>query len=157
MQYLLGENKVPYPLDTSDPANQIKWAIQTNDEESKRVDWTTLERGAFVSTIFLGWANPNPLNPEAPPMVFETILSWFDKDDIFARRYATWGEAQQGHKETVAQVKRFFRENGSRNQREGRYLDRIERKRVRTVKRLVKDLRHALNDVITQLTNQEAT
>lgn len=54
-----------------------------------------------VSTVFLGL--DHNFSKEGPPMIFETMT--FGDDEERCRRYSTWDEAVQGHKEIVSVVK----------------------------------------------------
>lgn len=75
---------------------------------NKRVDTTTLS-DSVVSTIFLGIAvDSYTLNKflgrdDVPPLLFETAV--FSTKDVGAisvyKRYATWAEAQAGHRACV--------------------------------------------------------
>lgn len=58
---------------------------------------------ATVSTMFLGVA-PNEGSGEAP-LVFETMV--FMPESTRQQRYATWAEAEAGHAEMVASVRRL--------------------------------------------------
>lgn len=53
-----------------------------------------------VSTVFLGL--DHSFSSDGPPLIFETMT--FGDDEERCRRYATWDEAVQGHKEIVSMV-----------------------------------------------------
>lgn len=80
-----------------------EWGRCITDIETKLVARTELEKDV-VSTIFLGvdhgWESKRPI-------LFETMI--FSNDgrlDGYCRRYATYDEALQGHKEVSRAVKR---------------------------------------------------
>ena len=57
-----------------------------------------------VSTVFLGV--DHEWKDDAPPLLFETLIFRHDKGTDGARRYATWDEAERGHRNVVAECKR---------------------------------------------------
>lgn len=86
---LQGTEPVPEP-------DLLAWAawFETAD---RRVAWTEVAPGLEISTIFLGldygWLSPVPL-------LFETMV-FRDGDGAEGERYATWHDAEQGHKTMV--------------------------------------------------------
>ena len=60
-------------------------------------DWT-------ISTVFLGidheWSD------DAPPLLFETMVFEGDSTTGVVWRYTTWEEAERGHRNVVADVRR---------------------------------------------------
>jgi hypothetical protein len=52
-----------------------------------------------ISTVWLG-LNHNFMNPEGPPLIFETMV-WGGPMDGSVRHYSTWVEALAGHRRTV--------------------------------------------------------
>lgn len=105
-----------------DPISIADWVEAFGDEDYKRVaedqvdDW-------WISTVWLGLNHSFSLNPEAPPVIFETMV--FDNSDeglkeseavgervgmpsigalgpdAYQNRYHTEEAALKGHKETV--------------------------------------------------------
>ena len=57
-----------------------------------------------VSTVFLG-LNHN-FTMQGPPILFETMVFGQPDDDEICERYETWDEAQKGHDEIVARLKK---------------------------------------------------
>ena len=56
-----------------------------------------------VSTVFLGVDHGFSSNPDAPPILFETMIFGDDTDglDHYCDRYASWDEAERGHAAAV--------------------------------------------------------
>ncbi len=69
----------------------------------RRVNATTLDNGALVSTVFL--CIDHNTGFEGPPLLFETAVFKPDEDCDIVERYATLKEAQAGHKRTVENLK----------------------------------------------------
>lgn len=61
------------------------------------VAFTELADGVKISTEFTGME----FNWSETPLLFETMI-FGGKNDGFIKRYATWEEAERGHKEVVA-------------------------------------------------------
>jgi len=55
-----------------------------------------------VSTVFLVIDHNQSLDPDALPLVFETMIFDSDGDDRYQERYSTWNEAEAGHAKAVA-------------------------------------------------------
>ena len=79
-------------------AEHLLWEIGATHEQ--RIVAKDHIEGVEVSTVFL---SQNHNFREGPPLVFETMVFGEGVDD-YQRRYSTWEEAEQGHKETVAKV-----------------------------------------------------
>jgi hypothetical protein len=75
-------------------------------------DIVQTDRGPFlVSTVFLG-VDHNMLGA-GPPLLFESMAFEGEEvtgDDVFMDRYATWDEAEAGHKAMVELVKETYGE-----------------------------------------------
>ncbi len=102
-------------------ADSVEWAkwFQSNDRRVAE----DLIGGLRISTVFLGldhrWGN-------GPPQIFETMVfdieptehDWSDlglgvkliheAHEDYTQRYATWEEAEEGHRDVCAQVRRTF-------------------------------------------------
>lgn len=88
----------------------LTWA-RWYEEHNRHVMDTRLIDGSRISTVFLG-LDHSSLIPNSPPQLFETALIsgdkhycvWLKKEiheiEIVAR-YATWGEAEDGHMEWI--------------------------------------------------------
>jgi hypothetical protein len=61
--------------------------------------------GLRVSTVFLGIDHGYSFIEGSEPVLFETMV-FVGGRDIQMRRYCTWDEAEVGHKEIVATIKR---------------------------------------------------
>lgn len=83
----------------------LTWAKWFESEE-RHVAKTEV-KGKLVSTVFLGIDHGFDFSPEAKPLLFETMIfplgSW---SDLYCDRYATWEEAEEGHKKAVALVEK---------------------------------------------------
>ena len=96
MKHYKLEGKEPRPaVDFAD------WALWF-DTSNRRVAFTQA-RSVSVSTVFLG--TDQALLPDDPPILFETKVFGGSLDGE-VRRYATWDEAERGHRETVARIER---------------------------------------------------
>jgi hypothetical protein len=75
----------------------------------------------FVSTVFLGLDHNWSMEPDAPAILFETMIFGADADmtpptnlrelllgSDYQRRYATWDEAEKGHAEAVEHARRLL-------------------------------------------------
>lgn len=111
--YILDEEHqiVPIAVDLDAPNGTeelLRWALWLEDPAHRRVAWTDIGHGAYVSTIFLGidhnWA------AHGPPILFETMV--FVPTDIgtdplhhHQDRYCTWDDAVAGHWRIVEWVR----------------------------------------------------
>lgn len=104
------------------PVGLMEWARFFEDFEKRQVA-LTYHGKAFVSTIFLGLDHRYG---EGPPLVFESMIFGGPLDQDYMDRYSSWDDALLGHRRAVL-VLRSVRL--SRNWREGRYLDRLARRK----------------------------
>lgn len=81
-------------------ADTTAWAREQDDLDSRRVALTAIG-DTEVSTVFVG-IDMSLGRSERPP-VFETMV-FEDDQGKRHRRYATWEEAEAGHRETCAEV-----------------------------------------------------
>ena len=89
-----------YILDGKESVEELdilKWAewFESADLEVARTELGNV----LVSTVFLGVDR----SYGEPPILFETMVFGGEMDRA-SRRYATWEEAEEGHKEVVANV-----------------------------------------------------
>jgi len=99
--YRLGLNNVVELFPVESMADLLAWAEDTfGPNANRQVALTDFSPGVCVSTVFLGldhnWGS-------GPPLVFETMVF----DDYGAGecyRWSTWDEAEQGHKDAVAEL-----------------------------------------------------
>lgn len=91
--YIL-EDKVPVLESDTD-----KWDTWMQDINNLSVAVGVINENLMVSTIFLG----TPFNPGEPkPLLFETAIRRHGQFDIAETwKYATWEEAEAGHKQVV--------------------------------------------------------
>lgn len=83
-------------------ASTDEWARWMSEHHSRRVELTEMGN-ISVSTIFLGL--DHNYSSEGPPLLFETLVFGGPNDQEKMRRYSTWDEAVEGHKEVVKEVK----------------------------------------------------
>lgn len=93
MNYIL-EGKIPKTCN-----DLIKWA-QWFEKADRFVNKTDLPNNIQVSTVFLGLDHGGNT-----PLLFETMI-FGGKHDQYQERYATWDEAEKGHKEAVKLAKK---------------------------------------------------
>lgn len=98
LMYILDHDHNPVPV-----ADAIEWSVFFENIDNRRVAYDTVN-GINVSTVFLGV--DHSFTDDGPPILFETMCfggpDWLDE---FQRRYATWDEAEQGHRATVAAIR----------------------------------------------------
>lgn len=94
-----------YVLDgiTPLPATKQAWSRQY-DPCNSCVNLAAIAEGLLVSTKFTG-RNYAYLCPRLAPLVFETVI-FADQWVGVIRRYATWKEAEAGHEEECARLRR---------------------------------------------------
>lgn len=95
--FVLDENHVAFEVD--DP---VSWGRWLNDPDNRRVAFTELAGGVYVSTVFLG-LNLN-FSGKGPPVLFET-KAFTDYGGSEQERYSTWAEAQVGHNRIVETIR----------------------------------------------------
>jgi len=80
--------------------DSASFAKKFGDTEYKRVAFTLLPDGKWVSTAWLGI---NHQSGRGPPLIFETMVfsSKDNFDALVCERYSTEEEALQGHKRLV--------------------------------------------------------
>jgi hypothetical protein len=83
-----------------EPCGLFEWARWIKKNE-RHVANETID-GVHISTVFLGI--DHNFSENGPPLLFETMI-FGGQEDQFQRRYATWAEAEAGHKEAVELVK----------------------------------------------------
>lgn len=84
--------------------NVLEWASGF-EIEVRRVARTELVLGEVaISTVFLGLDHSFSLNPNTPPLLFETMIFGGPLDG-YQERHSTWDEAYQGHLEAVRKAK----------------------------------------------------
>ena len=84
-----------------DLAEWMAWSIRADCEDQCRVGITVLFGGGVtVSTVFIG----RDLGLGGLPLVFETMV-FGGKMDEYTRRYSCWQDAEEGHEETVEEVR----------------------------------------------------
>jgi hypothetical protein len=78
-------------------------ARKPDGSEARRVAFTDLPGGGFVSTVFMGLPDVGDmLRGSLSPRVFETMSRFGERWEDYVDRYATWDEAEAGHAAIVA-------------------------------------------------------
>lgn len=80
----------------------IEWA-KAFENDGKRLVAQETEGEFFISTVFLGI---NMAFFDGPPMVFETMVFDTERQSVDMERYASWEDAEAGHKMIIERVKR---------------------------------------------------
>lgn len=70
-------------------------------EDADRHVAETIQDDVRVSTVFLGL--DHSFGRQGPPVLFETMV-FQDHHSVACERYATWAEAEEGHKKWVLDV-----------------------------------------------------
>jgi hypothetical protein len=92
------------------PCNAIEWSEQfeTMSDKERRVGIDIID-GKLISTVFLGL---NHSHDKSEIHIFETMI--FNQkgklDELYCDRYATWKEAEIGHKKAIEWVKKGCKE-----------------------------------------------
>lgn len=75
-----------------------------DDPKGRRVEWTVLDDGRIVSTVWLG-IDHRYIADNGPPLIFETMVfpSSDGGVDLHCERYATEVEARDGHARIVGE------------------------------------------------------
>lgn len=89
--YILS-GKTPIPA-----TDRRAWALWWHRVENRILAQTTVA-GCVVSTVFLGIDHSFGVGSD--PILFETMVLGDRRNDV-CRRYRTWDEAMEGHKEIV--------------------------------------------------------
>lgn len=85
-----------------------RWFEAANNREGetfrRSVARDELDGVWMVSTVFLGI--DHRFGDDGPALVFETMIFWPDDPlNNWCERWATWGEAEAGHREIVARLR----------------------------------------------------
>ena len=94
LKYIL-EGKEPKPIE-----DLIEWS-QWFGTADRKVALTKLPNNVRVSTVFLGLDHNFA---GGIPILFETMI-FGGEHDQYQERYATWDEAEEGHKKAVVIAK----------------------------------------------------
>lgn len=106
--YWILKDKKPVKVDTVE-----EWGVLFENSDGRRVAQDTIG-DYWISTVFLGM--DHNFSSSGPPILFETMVFYRREpkphelkervgDDVYQNRYATWEEAEAGHKEAVEMVK----------------------------------------------------
>ena len=90
-RYFILIDKIPRQVLTVQEYSDWEKTANTN------IAFTELVGEVKISTEFMGME----FNWSETPLLFETMI-FGGKNDGFIKRYATWEEAERGHKEAVA-------------------------------------------------------
>jgi hypothetical protein len=78
------------------------------ESADRHVALTEFEDGLFISTVFLG--TDHNFFSKGPPLLFETMIGKINRETSCSTfeehqwRYATWNEAEAGHKAALRMV-----------------------------------------------------
>jgi len=100
MFYKLDKHKNVIPSSMEEWSTFIEGTLPTN---YKHVGDDTIN-GHRISTVFLGLCY-NFSSRDNTPIVFETMVFPNNRSAIYQERYATWKEAEEGHKRAIQWVK----------------------------------------------------
>jgi hypothetical protein len=98
-KYILDEHKNVIP------ATLLEWAEYLESHHKERIVAKDKIDGHMVSTVFLGLDHSNICNA-GKLEIFETMI--FGKNsgaEEYCDRYATWAEAEEGHRRAIQWVK----------------------------------------------------
>lgn len=93
--FKLDADKNPVPLNSV-----FEFAKMFEDDRNRRVDFTELDNGVCVSTVFLGLDHAWYVGYDGPPILFETMIFGGEHDE-YQERYHTWDEAKAGHQRAI--------------------------------------------------------
>lgn len=106
--------KIPLPCE-----DLHEWALFMEDPQKSLVAVTDLNDELRVSTVFLGLDHRFSMSGGAPPILFETIVFGQEsthhhfngremnvREILKQRRYATWAEAEEGHRQLCQEFQR---------------------------------------------------
>ena len=96
--YVLDEENHPVRV-----RDVIAWAQQFENLSNRIVAWTQVTSEITVSTVFLGLDHRH--FGKGPPILFETMVFGGPHDGEM-QRYATWDDAETGHKVLVGKLRR---------------------------------------------------
>ena len=83
------------------------WSQWFENFENRKVDYTQINEDVYVSTVALGL--DHSAWTDGPPKVFETMA--FGVENEHMRRYSTFEDAKNGHREVVEEVKAHLAES----------------------------------------------
>lgn len=105
---LIGRLPVPVPVEEL----ELDWGANgAFDIENRRVAETKI--GPLrVSTVFLAMNHNWSMDPDSPPILFETMVFGAHAEGEYAEsycdRYSTWDEAEKGHERAVEYARRLL-------------------------------------------------
>lgn len=85
------------PVPVADVIEWARWMETSGDRHVAATDVGPLH----VSTVFLGLDHGFSNHPDAPPILFETMIFGDDGESHHWDRYASWDEAERGHAAAV--------------------------------------------------------
>jgi hypothetical protein len=90
------------------PLSLEEWGKLFENIHYKRVDLTRLWWGGEVSTVWLGLNHQ--FLPDKPPLIFETMVFGFGREDLFCERFTNIETAERRHLEIVREFRnvRYF-------------------------------------------------
>jgi hypothetical protein len=113
--YWILKDRIPMPC-----MDLMTWALAMQESE-RQIAFTEIDEELHVSTIFLGLDVQYSLDPDAPPILFESVafgerttIEYPDgrfievRETLEQRRYSTYAEAQQGHEEMCQRMRERF-------------------------------------------------
>jgi len=92
-----------HPVKCRDLMAWARWMEESRADDRTRVAHTEITTGEHVSTVFLGL--DHRFGGEGPPILFETMVFGGPHDGEM-QRYATWDDAETGHKVLVGKLRR---------------------------------------------------
>lgn len=98
-QFYILENKIPKPI-----TDVLEWAKMLKDIEKRTVKKDKIGT-VNISTVFLGIDHNWSFHGQ--PILFETMI-FGGSHDNYQERYATWDEAEEGHKRAIELVKQEY-------------------------------------------------
>lgn len=101
LTYILDDNKNPVP------ARALEWARWFTISRDKRRVASDDIGTTFISTVFVG-IDLSHGDADAP-VLFETMVfhdgSWLEDTSYGIKQYSTWAEAEEGHRQTLEEIK----------------------------------------------------
>jgi hypothetical protein len=86
------------------PCSLLEWAMWCEREPTARIVKQTHVGTLLVSTVFLGINHNWDPNPDAEPLLFETMI-FDDLNDAYQTRCTTWDQAELMHEVAVIEAK----------------------------------------------------